>query len=179
MVRGSDIVIAKAIADIKRGQALVQDAQGMVMPGKAGRKQQVGIALTEPDKNGLIKVALMPSDATVKYRGPLAKPLTKGKPSKRASQVSKKMSERLKEYRILRGKFLHEYQWCCCDHNIYLKEPTSCSRRSEDIHHMRGRGKFLLDKTTWLAVCRNHHRMIHDNPVWAAQHGYLQSRLSK
>jgi hypothetical protein len=48
-----------------------------------------------------------------------------------------------------------------------------------DVHHKKGRGKYLLDESTWLPVCREHHDKIHANPAWAFEQGYLERRLTK
>lgn len=47
-------------------------------------------------------------------------------------------------------------------------------RPATDVHHVKGRGKYYLDETTWLAVSRHWHRYLHDNPKWAREHKYIQ-----
>lgn len=48
--------------------------------------------------------------------------------------------------------------------------PFSC-----DIHHTHGRtGSNYLDEATWMAVCREAHDRIHENPRWARAKGYLR-----
>jgi len=42
---------------------------------------------------------------------------------------------------------------------------------------MKGRGKYHLDTTTWLSVCRSCHMWIEENPDAAEQFGYTLSRL--
>tara|TARA_R100000951_G_scaffold109330_4_gene106290 strand:+ start:1467 stop:1649 length:183 start_codon:yes stop_codon:yes gene_type:complete len=51
-----------------------------------------------------------------------------------------------------------------------------CSLKSTDVHHMRGRGKYHLDTTTWLSVCRNCHNWIELNPVDAKELGFSNER---
>jgi len=62
----------------------------------------------------------------------------------------------------------------------FLKANPRCAvypwRSSEDIHHMKGRGKLLLDQEYWLAVSRAGHRQIHDQPLWALKMGYSMIR---
>jgi hypothetical protein len=41
---------------------------------------------------------------------------------------------------------------------------------------MKGRGKYHLDTSTWLSVCRNCHDWIEKNPEEAKELGYSQSR---
>jgi hypothetical protein len=70
-------------------------------------------------------------------------------------KVSKKQKEALKKYSGLRVEFLRERRLC------EAKLP-GCARRSTDVHHLAGRGKFLLIVSTWMAICRPCHRTIHD-----------------
>jgi hypothetical protein len=47
-----------------------------------------------------------------------------------------------------------------------------------EIHHMKGRmGKLLIDERYFLAVSREGHIKIGDNPEWAMEMGYSLSRL--
>jgi hypothetical protein len=45
-----------------------------------------------------------------------------------------------------------------------------------DVHHKKGRGKYHLDVTTWLPVCRNCHAWIELNPIDAVELGFSDSR---
>ena len=53
-----------------------------------------------------------------------------------------------------------------------------CQLPAVDPHHMKGRGKYLLDTSTWLPVCREHHTYIELNPNWAKANGYSFDRLT-
>ena len=60
----------------------------------------------------------------------------------------------------------------------YLQNHLNCGVCKKvaklDIHHLFGRrGELLYDKTRFLAVCRECHREIHNNPAWAIHNGYL------
>ena len=60
----------------------------------------------------------------------------------------------------------------------YLEEHINCGVckviGNLDIHHLFGRrGELLYDKTKFLAVCRDCHNEIHNNPAWAIHNGYL------
>jgi hypothetical protein len=47
--------------------------------------------------------------------------------------------------------------------------------RSTEVHHTAGRiGKNYLNQSTWMAVCRENHRWIHDHPSEARAKGYLK-----
>lgn len=49
-----------------------------------------------------------------------------------------------------------------------------------DIHHKKGRtGSLFLDETYWVALSREGHRHVEENPEWAKENGYSLSRLSK
>jgi hypothetical protein len=81
----------------------------------------------------------------------------------RIARVSKKRLEEQKIYSEKRKAFLALHPVCqVCN-----------SRKSREIHHMKKRGKYYLDETTWLATCNLCHQMVHDNPSWARRLGYL------
>lgn len=51
------------------------------------------------------------------------------------------------------------------------------SRASPHPHHKKGRvGRLLYAVEYFLAVCPRHHNLIHANPKWAYQVGYLIKR---
>lgn len=54
---------------------------------------------------------------------------------------------------------------------------SGCTRETTEVHHKKGRGKYLMDKTTWLPVCHNCHCVVEENPNWAKQNGYSSNRL--
>lgn len=55
---------------------------------------------------------------------------------------------------------------------ILLGLPKRCPF-SYDLHHTKKRGKHYLDVSTWMAVSRQIHRLIHDAPKWARAEGLL------
>lgn len=78
------------------------------------------------------------------------------------------------------------------DRKIFLAENPICPITGEnttDIHHKKGRIGFaddwarenkitlFLDKRFWLAVSRNGHRQIEENPIWAKEKGYSLNRI--
>jgi hypothetical protein len=89
--------------------------------------------------------------------------------AKPISKRSKAMADQMKIYNQRRRKFLIEW---------YLCDVVTCENHSTEIHHKKGRGKYLLDETTWMAVCRVCHAQIENNPEWAKAKGYSLSRLS-
>jgi hypothetical protein len=52
-----------------------------------------------------------------------------------------------------------------------------CTIQATDIHHKKGRGPFLLDISTWIAVCRVCHTYIELHPIEAKELGLSENRL--
>lgn len=93
----------------------------------------------------------------------------KRKPLKRKPirKISGKQGQRLVAYYRLRDQFMKENPICM----VCWIEP------SRDNHHKAGRrGKRLLDVTTFLAVSRGCHTLIHENMTWAREMGYCLPR---
>ena len=59
-----------------------------------------------------------------------------------------------------------------CHAKIY-----KCTQRATDVHHKKGRGKYHLDTSTWLPVCRNCHDWIETNPEDAKELGFSEIRI--
>lgn len=115
------------------------------------------------------------------------------KPKRRIPAVSPAMAAKKRQYSKLRAQFLKDHLWC----QVWLRENgvnepdvmpdgrawkggyggisyvVGIAPRSEDVHHVRGRGTFLLDTSTWLAVSRFMHEKIHACPCWATSKGYI------
>ena len=84
-------------------------------------------------------------------------------------KVSAKRKKEQKEYTIKRLQFLSQPENFRC--------PVTGERATE-IHHKKGRtGSNFLDTSTWLAVSRNGHRKIEENPEWAKENGYSENRI--
>lgn len=76
--------------------------------------------------------------------------------------IANKMGKDLKEYGKLRKQFLEDNPMCA----VFPK------LKAVEVHHKKGRGKYLLDTTTWLAVSQEGHNKIHDYPVWAVENNF-------
>ncbi len=87
---------------------------------------------------------------------------------RRIAPVSEKRKVENEEYFRLREIFLREHPNCECG--------RACSRKSLEVHHRKGRGKYLLAVGTWLAVARVCHRWITENPKEAAELGLIEIR---
>lgn len=85
---------------------------------------------------------------------------------------SEKRIELDKKYSIARTEHLEENPNCKVQHE-------ECSFEATDIHHSKGRGKYYIDKNTFVSVCRSCHTWIETHPYQAKQLGFSQSRLKK
>jgi hypothetical protein len=104
-------------------------------------------------------------------------------------RISKKRAKESRIYTQKRKVFLKAHPWCQvalqeagnpfvvwsdpCPEGHFLHGNVKIGRSTE-IHHKAGRtGTNYLDESTWLAVCRQSHERIHNNPSWARERGYL------
>lgn len=68
---------------------------------------------------------------------------------------------------------------------IFLGKPENricpiTGKETTEVHHKKGRtGSLFLDERYWLAVSREGHIQIENNPEWAKEKGYSLDRLSK
>ena len=92
------------------------------------------------------------------------------------NKVSEKLSKNLNKYASVRAKFLLN-RWC----GVHGKPCLPV-----EIHHVAGRVgcydekeiPLLIDTRFFLAVCREAHQQIENNPQWAKDQGYSESRLT-
>jgi len=104
-------------------------------------------------------------------------------------RVSKKRVKVNAEYMRRREKFLfaHPYcQWWLNRHGftesdvnnfVIVKDGTWCEvPAATEVHHRKGRGKYLLDESTWLAVSNRGHRWIHDHTKESYDQGFMLPR---
>ncbi len=91
---------------------------------------------------------------------------TGGAQEKRARirPVSKARAKELRQYSKVIEEFLELHPWC----------EASCSKRSTEVHHTRGRvGPLLCDVRFFMAVCRECHDWIGNNMDAARKLGWL------
>jgi len=94
----------------------------------------------------------------------------KSKKPKIIPKVSKKRTVENLKYQVLRIEFLGKPENKICP---ITKQPTS------DIHHKKGRiGSLLLDTRYWVALSREGHKFVEENPIWAKENGFSLDRLS-
>lgn len=101
----------------------------------------------------------------------LDKNLKKIKINAPIKKISTRLRNLAKKYSQLREEFLKNHPLC----EAHLHD---CTRIATDIHHKRGRGKYLLDITTWLSVCRRCHQWIETRPKQAKELGLSDTRLT-
>ena len=86
-------------------------------------------------------------------------------------KISQKRKIENAKYIVLRIEFLGKKENSIC--------PVT-GKKTTEIHHKKGRvGSLFLDIRYWLAVSREGHKKIEENPEWAKKEGYSLSRLSK
>lgn len=108
--------------------------------------------------------------------------------------VSSKRAKINRIYSALRKAYLASHldcEWWLKEHGVtegdvvangYVWLGSGASRTlvrvppAQDIHHRRGRGKYLLDTSTWMAVSRAGHDAIHANPKESYEKGYMMPR---
>jgi len=101
-----------------------------------------------------------------KAKEPAAKPLVK----KTINPKSKTMMALDGAYTVLRRKFMEEKPMC-------EAALPGCNSNATDVHHKKGRGKYHLDVSTWLSVCRQCHSYIEEHPDEAFELGFSESRF--
>ena len=91
---------------------------------------------------------------------------------KKPNKVSDKQQKRIKEYSQVRKEYFLNLASTIC---------KVCNQREvTDIHHQCGRvGDLLTDTRYFLAVCRECHTFIEENPEWAYANNYSLKRNNK
>lgn len=74
-------------------------------------------------------------------------------------------------YFLLRLDFLKHRKEC------EIKSPV-CTGNATVVHHKRGRGRWYLVVSTWMASCRACNGFVESNDKWARDNGFKESRLS-
>lgn len=123
----------------------------------------------ETHRRAIGKMKVDEIKAAEKRKKLLSKPKTIYKPPNKVSEKRKEINE---EYFKLVEQFKHDNPNCKARINEY------CTKLTDDPHHSRGRGAYLLDVSTWIPVCRSCHKYIEQHPVDAMKRGLSFSRLS-
>lgn len=94
------------------------------------------------------------------------------KPRQQVNKVSDKQRKLNEQYTRISDKFKKENPICGVRVNEF------CSGKTESVHHKRGRGKYLLDVSTFIGCCISCHTYIENHPEEAKQKGWSESRLA-
>ncbi len=112
-----------------------------------------------------------PKAAWMSVRGakPVRCAVRAAKPPKARSKTG---AARMVDYYIVRDAYMAAHPRCEA-----VWDGVACSKRSDDVHHKRGRlGEALCDTSSFVALCRGCHCKVHLNPALAIRHGYLPPR---
>ncbi len=116
-------------------------------------------------------------------------------PKRPLPRVTPKRAKQNREYSVKRKAFLLAHPYCQIalkrlgyseedafeyDGNIPIDWDNGSGvvghnhiPRAQEIHHSRGRGKYFLDESTWLAASRTEHQWAHQHPKEARAIGVL------
>jgi hypothetical protein len=123
--------------------------------------------------------------AELRSHVPLVNIPKKKKPKKAIRKVSKKRKPVNAEYMRLREVFLKANPYCqyelmqrfdTWDFTKIVPQILNFVAASTEVHHRKGRGKYLLDVGTWMAVSSDGHKAIHNNPKTSYEKGYMLPR---
>ena len=92
------------------------------------------------------------------------------RPKKAMPKVTKKRNQLNRQYMKLRAEYLRCHP--NCEYFAHFKE----IRPATEIHHRKGRGSFMLDTSTWMAVCTKGHQEIHFNTAESYKRGWMLPR---
>lgn len=110
-------------------------------------------------------------------RRALAMGIASAEPTKKEPKPLPKKSEKQKdlekEYEKKRKKYLRTHPFCESNGVI-----PGCQKVSMHVHHMRGRGEYLLDESTYKALCDHCHVHVEANPLTAKKLKLSASRLA-
>jgi len=104
----------------------------------------------------------------IKYDNDPPKP----KIQKPINPKSKKQVALDKAYSVIRVPFIEKHPMC----QAHL---PGCLGISSEIHHKKGRGKWMLVTSTWMAVCRTCHSWIETHPIEATEMGFRESKITE
>lgn len=90
---------------------------------------------------------------------------------KKIKPISESHKKTLNEYKPIREAYLLKHKYC----EANLKR---CTKVATEIHHKASKiGKLYTDDNNFLAVCRNCHTWIEENPKEAKELGFSENRL--
>lgn len=99
-----------------------------------------------------------------------AKPFIASYRTKQIKKVSTRQQKLNAAYKVLRDQFMKKHPTC-------QARLAHCTGVSTECHHSRGRGEYLLDDSTFFALCGNCHRYLETHPEISKALGFTKSRL--
>ncbi len=94
----------------------------------------------------------------------------RNKPAYKIKRRAKKLASAERIYSVLSKDFLMDNPVCQCGRE-------GCWGVATEVHHKKGRGKWLNVVEFFLSVCHHCHRWVELNPVEAKRLGYSVSRI--
>ncbi len=107
-----------------------------------------------------------------KYKPPSFKKVALPKPKKWIAPISEKHALELKDYRVIRDAYMAAHLNC-------EAQFEGCTGLSQDLHHSKGRGKYLCDVNYFKALCRACHTRCELEPDMAREKGFIVNRFVK
>lgn len=86
------------------------------------------------------------------------------------ANYSSNMLKKLREYYKQAKEYIKQNPKCT------INSPV-CTGNAQHPHHKRGRGKYLLDQSTWEPACNKCNSYVEANHSWAVDNGHKESRL--
>lgn len=122
----------------------------------------------------MVNLMMYPKPPKRQKREP--KGLRRSTPLKTNTRLGSKNIGRARRSNLRRSKYdalSREFK----DENPICQVRVSCfGMPTSDVHHLKGRGIYLLVVETWRACCTKCHRFIHRNPAKAYELGLLWKR---
>ncbi len=107
------------------------------------------------------------------------------KQSEREEQGNVSTKKAAKPIRFLSKKRAAQNVLYLKKRRIFMEQNNKCQAKlsrctywATDVHHPQGRlGDLLTDESKFIALCRNCHTFIEENPAFAKEHGFSLSRI--
>lgn len=90
--------------------------------------------------------------------------------------IAKESDKRKKEhalYSVMRLQYLKDHP------NCFMVIAGICTGAATEIQHLKGRGIYYLDMTTWGGACHCCHKYATDHPEEAIENGWAVLRLTE
>lgn len=85
-------------------------------------------------------------------------------------KVSTRMQKLNAAYKVLRDQFMKKHPTC-------QARLEGCTGAATECHHSRGRGEYLLDDSTFKALCGHCHRYLETHVEVSRALGFTKNRL--